>query len=214
METENMPQTNKEQTTTLINVENVENLENLEGQEKPEGSEASENSDHSDTPAIPDEPETSDNTENPECQNVPESPNDAEEANHLPTQEDRSEAFVMPTRAEDISEEDYLAAATLVSAIERELAAGAISGETLALLLKSVAYDRAIVTARHDGEVAGRNQRIDEYLQERRSEKSLPDLGRSPVNPHPTLPFTVIGGLSAADRKTIWERGNEKRHKR
>ena len=75
-----------------------------------------------------------------------------------------------------------------------------------------MAYDRAVVTARHEGEVAGRNVRIEEYMTERRKEQLLPDLGRSPAQPRPTLPYTVIGGLSAADRKSIWERGNEKRN--
>lgn len=91
---------------------------------------------------------------------------------------------------------------------------GKISSETLTTLLKSVDYDRAVDIARHEGEVAGRNMRIDEMMVRRRTPNDIPDLVQTPIHTRPSLSYTVIGGLSAADRKSIWERGNEKRHKR
>lgn len=201
MKTENTPQTSTEEITpptvesqekleSLEELENLENLESLENRESPEKPSPTESLISQDSPV------------------------EEEIITPLPEGKGIGGEALLPERTEDISEDDYQAATTLVSALEKEITAGTISSETLALLLKSVAYDRAVATAHHEGEVAGRNQRIDEYLQERRKEKDLPDLGRSPVQSRPTLPYTIIGGLTAADRKSIWERGNEKRHRR
>lgn len=179
----------------------LESIESLENQENPE----------SPTITLTEEAQASQEVEEAQA-----STNEAEATIPLITEtevEDNTR-WHLPVRSEDISEDDYQAASAIISTIEREITAGAISKETIAQLLKSVAFDRSVAIAHHEGEVAGRNQRIDEYMQERRKEKELPDLGRSPIQPRPTLPYTMIGGLSAADRKSIWERGNEKRHRK
>ncbi len=178
----------------------LESIESLENQENPE----------SPTITLTEEAQASQEVEEAQA-----STNEAEATIPLITEtevEDNTR-WHLPVRSEDISEDDYQAASAIISTIEREITAGAISNETIAQLLKSVVFDRSVAIAHHEGEVAGRNQRIDEYMQERRKEKELPDLGRSPIQPRPTLPYTMIGGLSAADRKSIWERGNEKRHR-
>ena len=204
MKTENTPQTSTEEITppTVESQEKLESLENLGNLEDLENQENQENL------------ESQEGLENLESLISQDSPLEEEIITPLPEGKGIGGEALLPERTEDISEDDYQAATTLVSALEKEITAGTISSETLALLLKSVAYDRAVATAHHEGEVAGRNQRIDEFLQERRKEKDLPDLGRSPVQSRPTLPYTIIGGLTAADRKSIWERGNEKRHRR
>lgn len=179
----------------------LESIESLENQENPE----------SPTITLTEEAQASQEVEEAQA-----STNEAEATIPLITEtevEDNTR-WHLPVRSEDISEDDYQAASAIISTIEREITAGAISNETIAQLLKSVAFDRSVAIAHHEGEVAGRNQRIDEYMQERRKEKELPDLGRSPIQPRSTLPYTMIGGLSAADRKSIWERGNEKRHRK
>ena len=208
---------NTETSGHLENQEGIANTENPDTIENPEGME------------ITEDQHVSENQEIPQPQEKLESPNpldnpidvDTEEKSPLTSMEEHrdetsedSAPLELPSRPEHISEEDYQVVSTIVTAIESEISTGAISDETLALLLKSVTYDRAVATARHEGEVAARNQRIDEYMQERRRKKDLPDLGRSTVMSPPTLPYTVIGGLSAADRKSIWERGNEKRLRR
>lgn len=179
----------------------LESIESLENQENPE----------SPTITLTEEAQASQEVEEAQA-----STNEAEET--IPpiteTEVEDNTRWHLPVRSEDISEDDYQAASAIISTIEREITAGAISNETIAQLLKSVVFDRSVAIAHHEGEVAGRNQRIDEYMQERRKEKELPDLGRSPIQPRPTLPYTMIGGLSAADRKSIWERGNEKRHRK
>ena len=183
---------------TLESIESLENQENQENQESP-------------TITLTEEAQASQEVEEAQA-----STNEAEATISLITEtevEDNTR-WHLPVRSEDISEDDYQAASAIISTIEREITAGAISNETIAQLLKSVVFDRSVAIAHHEGEVAGRNQRIDEYMQERRKEKELPDLGRSPIQPRSTLPYTMIGGLSAADRKSIWERGNEKRHRK
>ena len=221
METQDTPQMSTDKMEEIKSPEALGKQEDLEDLEK-EGDEAEsdERKNHEGKETAEDEAArdktAEDRAENPEesaDQISQASPVDGEETTPFsPWRGAGGEAF--PHRPENISEEDYDAATTLLTAIAEELSAGAISDETLTLLVKSAAYDRDVVAARHEGEVAGRNMRIDEYMTERRKQQDLPDLGRSPAQPRHTLPFTVIGGLSAADRKSIWERGNEKRNAR
>ena len=196
--------------------ENGKNEEYREPSDKPATLESIESLENQENPESPTITLTEEAQASQEDQEAQASTNEAEATIPLITEtevEDNTR-WHLPVRSEDISEDDYQAASAIISTIEREITAGAISNETIAQLLKSVVFDRSVAIAHHEGEVAGRNQRIDEYMQERRKEKELPDLGRSPIQPRPTLPYTMIGGLSAADRKSIWERGNEKRHRK
>lgn len=219
METKDTPLSSTDELTPAPSTEIQENGKNEEYREP------------SDKPATLESIESLENQENPESPTITltEEAQASQEVEEAQASTNKAEATIplitetevedntrwhLPVRSEDISEDDYQAASAIISTIEREITAGAISNETIAQLLKSVVFDRSVAIAHHEGEVAGRNQRIDEYMQERRKEKELPDLGRSPIQPRPTLPYTMIGGLSAADRKSIWERGNEKRHRK
>ena len=219
METKDTPLLSTDELTPAPSKEIQENGKNEEYREpsdKPETLESIESLENQENPESPTITLTEEAQASQEVEEAQASTNEAEATIPLITEtevEDNTR-WHLPMRSEDISEDDYQAASAIISTIEREITAGAISNETIAQLLKSVAFDRSIAIAHHEGEVAGRNQRIDEYMQERRKEKELPDLGRSPIQPRSTLPYTMIGGLSAADRKSIWERGNEKRHRK
>ena len=98
--------------------------------------------------------------------------------------------------------------------LAEELISGQLSEESIDMLRRSVRYDQDVADARRQGEIKGRNERIDEYMIERRKASEIHDLGTSTHHNKLTTPRHIIGGLSAADRTSIWERGNEKRIKR
>ena len=98
--------------------------------------------------------------------------------------------------------------------LAEELISGQLSEESIDMLRRSVRYDQDVADARRQGEIKGRNERIDEYMIERRKASEIHDLGTATHHNKPTTPRYIIGGLSAADRTSIWERGNEKRIKR
>ena len=78
-------------------------------------------------------------------------------------------------------------------------------------VLNALHYDRDVAQAGIDGEVRGRNTRIEELFEQRRKVADIHVLNGAAASVSPTPPPNILGGLTAADRQTIWERGNEKR---
>ena len=101
-----------------------------------------------------------------------------------------------------------------ISRLAEELLSGRLSDDTFDMLRRSVTYAQDMANARREGEIEGRNERIDEYLIERRKVSEIHDLSTTTPHNKAAIPQHIIGGLSAADRTSIWERGNEKRIKR
>lgn len=101
--------------------------------------------------------------------------------------------------------------ASLLKTVFEEYDKGAFSEQTLRSLRQAINYERDVQDAFRQGEIKGRNYRIEEYLIEHRNAEEVRQLGSSSAPSRPTPPASVIGGLSAADRKSIWERGNERR---
>ncbi len=99
----------------------------------------------------------------------------------------------------------------MATTLAQEIGKGMLSEKTTAMMLHALHYERDIANAAREGEIKGRNIRIDEYLIQRKKATSIHQPGNSAQTQRPTLPYSRIGGLSAADRQTIWERGNEKR---
>lgn len=101
-----------------------------------------------------------------------------------------------------------------ISRLAEELLSGRLSDDSIGMLRRSVTYAQDMANARREGEIEGRNERIDEYLIERRKVSEIHDLSTTTPHNKAAIPQHIIGGLSAADRTSIWERGNEKRIKR
>jgi hypothetical protein len=113
--------------------------------------------------------------------------------------------------SENISSEDREAMKQLLTTITDEITRGALSARTLECLSHALHYERDIALAAHEGEVKGRNAKIEEFLIERRSDADMhqvqTSIGQQPSAP----PYHIMGGLTAADRLSIWERGRERR---
>ena len=103
------------------------------------------------------------------------------------------------------------AMSTLLATLLDETSKGEIGETTLQILAHAVNYERDMLQAAREGEIKGRNMKIEEYLIERKSAEEVRQLGSTAAPSRPAPPASVIGGLSAADRMSIWERGHEKR---
>ena len=109
------------------------------------------------------------------------------------------------------TDNERLAMSTLLATLLDETTKGEIGETTLQILAHAVNYERDMLQAAREGEIKGRNMKIEEYLIERKSAEEVRQLGSSAAPSRPVPPASVIGGLSAADRMSIWERGHEKR---
>jgi outer membrane biosynthesis protein TonB len=148
-------------------------------------------------------PESPENPENPDTPESPESP-DTPQPPHAPDFK-LSEAFL------SLAEDDQEAAGHWLDLILTQLTNNALTAETLQMVLHALHYDHDVAQAGIDGEVKGRNARIEELFEQKRKTADIHMLGGAISHTPSTLPTDIIGGLSAADRQTIWERGNEKR---
>ena len=107
-----------------------------------------------------------------------------------------------------IDEKDRDQLITTLQSIADELTGSTVSDETLQKLARALSYERDIAQA----EIQGRNTRIEQLLAQQQSTSQIHQLAMtSPAPSRPAPPYSRIGGLSAADRQTIWERGKEKR---
>ena len=97
---------------------------------------------------------------------------------------------------------------TILQTIADELSGSSLSDETLQKIAHALSYERDVAQA----EIRGRNMRIEQLLAQQQATSQIHQLAMTAPSPsRPTPPYSRIGGLSAADRQTIWERGKEKR---
>jgi hypothetical protein len=112
-----------------------------------------------------------------------------------------------------LSESDQEAVGQWLDQLVIQLNQHSLTADSLQAVLHAIHYDRDVAQAGIDGEVRGRNTRIEDMFEQRRKAADIHVLGGAAQPTSPTLPPHILGGLSAADRQTIWERGNERRVK-
>lgn len=117
----------------------------------------------------------------------------------------QSEAFT------SLSESDQEAVGQWLDQLVTQLNQHSLTADSLQAVLHAIHYDRDVAQAGIDGEVRGRNTRIEDMFEQRRKAADIHVLDGAARPVSPTLPPHILGGLSAADRQTIWERGNERR---
>ena len=152
--------------------------------------------------------ETGDDAENADCEDTD------DEAEEEADEEHGDEGYCpaddrgcLPTTGDE-----HIDAVLLQMAEEQ--AAGAWSEATIALLRRALNYDADVAKARHEGEVAGRNVRIREFLIERREPEGIYNLSGGGSALAHDVPAERLGGLAAAERPNIWQRGGERRRRR
>ena len=112
-----------------------------------------------------------------------------------------------------LSASDQEAVGQWLDQLVTQLNQHSLTADSLQAVLHAIHYDRDVAQAGIDGEVRGRNTRIEDMFEQRRKAADIHVLGGAAQPVSPTLPPHILGGLSAADRQTIWERGNERRVK-
>lgn len=80
------------------------------------------------------------------------------------------------------------------------------------MAIKALDYDNAVAAAGEDGEIRGRNAKIEEQMEKPKKGDGIPYGGGS-MTPQRTAPMKMEGALARMGKPSIWEKGNEKRTK-
>ena len=89
-----------------------------------------------------------------------------------------------------------------------QMAGGEMTADMLQMVMRGLTYDSAVAVARHEGEVEGRNSRIEQILDDR-MQRGDTCADNSDERTCGWLP--ELGALNKAGRLSIWERGRERR---
>lgn len=113
------------------------------------------------------------------------------------------------------TDEEVDAAFGLLLDIVRNGLRGIFTPEAFKMAFKAISHDADVETASQDGEVRGRNAKIDEKLRKEKKGDGTEPLGGKNGAPMQKQEKRDLGALDRFDdgMKTIWERGNEKRTK-
>ncbi len=124
---------------------------------------------------------------------------------------ERAEEACMAITSDNLDDNERQSLTELIRSLVKDIEKGKMGKRTIKKLRHALHYDEDLATAAREGEIKGRNTKIEEFLAERKRTAHM----HCPVGTHgnikPTPPSDIIGGLAAADRKNIWERGNERR---
>jgi len=113
---------------------------------------------------------------------------------------------------EGLSDEEVQSRLVALGDIARDVILGKITREVFDMAGKAMHYDQDVSAASQEGEVRGRNAKIDATLRKQSKNDGTAALdgkaGGAPMQPRPDL--GALGRLGD-NNKTIWERGGEKR---
>lgn len=116
-----------------------------------------------------------------------------------------------------ISDEDIDTAVTALSKLCGDFILGKIAPESIEMMLKAQNYDADIEQAQMEGEVAGRNAKIEEKLRKGKKGDGTVTLdgknGKANTNNQPKKDLGALERYDS-DNKSIFERGGEKRIQR
>lgn len=103
-----------------------------------------------------------------------------------------------------------------LATINRDYMLGKITPETVELMLKAINYEADIETAAMEGEVAGRNAKIEEKLRKSKKGDGTAQIGSKHGDNPDRGPRRGLGALDRYEESSgsIWDKGEEKRTKR
>lgn len=112
-----------------------------------------------------------------------------------------------------VDDKDIDKAVTALSKLCGDFILGKIAPEAIEMMLKAQNYDADIEQAQMEGEVAGRNSKIEERLRKSQKGDGTATLDGKNGNAGDTRPKRDLGALERYDgsNKSIFERGGEKR---
>lgn len=110
-----------------------------------------------------------------------------------------------------LSDEQVDAAMAFLEKIVADGTVGIFSPESIKMAHKAISHDADVAQAAREGEVKGRNTKIEEKLRtKKRSDGTAPLDGKNDIRPSRSMPS--LGALERfADDENVWERGKKKR---
>lgn len=128
---------------------------------------------------------------------------------------DASLAYAQQLQDKGVPEEKVDAAFALLLKIAQDGLKGIFAPESFELAMKANGYDKDVQAAGEDGEVRGRNAKIDEKLRKSKRGDGLAPLAGQNGAPASDMPKRDLGALNRYDEglQNIWERGGERRTK-
>lgn len=115
-----------------------------------------------------------------------------------------------------LSDEEIESAMNLLQTISTDFILGKITPETMKIAFKAISHDADVEQARREGEVAGKNAKIEEKLKGKKGAEDLPpDLGgRSGGVPEPPKSFGAALDKYGPGRKGAWDAPETRTSKR
>jgi hypothetical protein len=124
------------------------------------------------------------------------------------------EAIDAMQKERGLSDEQIDEAMTVLIEIVKDAVVGKFTAESIGLALKAKGFDAAVAAADHEGEVRGRNAKIEEKYRERSRGDGGAVLNGSNNVSKPVKSRPSLGALDKfAEGDDIWSRGGEKRKK-
>lgn len=114
-----------------------------------------------------------------------------------------------------LSDDEIDAAMELIATISKDFIVGKITPETMKIAFNAINHDNDVATAGEEGEVRGRNAKIEEKLRKSKKGDGTASLNGKNGSPKPAKPQKSLGALEhyGNGNQSIWERGGEKRTK-
>lgn len=114
-----------------------------------------------------------------------------------------------------LSDEQIDAGMELLASISGDFIIGRITPETMKIIFNAINHDMDVASAGEEGEIRGRNAKIEEKLRKSKKGDGTASLDGRNGSPGPARPKQGLGVLDGFDdnNKNIWERGGEKRRK-
>lgn len=125
-----------------------------------------------------------------------------------PEQRERSLLTLSTEHKGEYDEKALADAVAWIGKTWERMSAGELPVDLLPMVIRSQAYESAVAVARHEGEVEGRNSRIEQIIDDRMLSGAV---WREGNDERSCGWLTELGALNNASRLTIWERGGERR---
>ena len=123
-------------------------------------------------------------------------------------------ATIEQVQQEDgLSDDDIDGAMEFLIGIMRDALVGKFTGDSIRMAIKAIRHDDDVSLADHEGEIRGRNSKIEEKLRKKGHGDGTANLaGKNGGGNGGSRPMPDLGAIERFnDTRNIWERGGEKR---
>lgn len=140
----------------------------------------------------------------------------AQERNFEEQYQQNTDTITLPAieqvKTEDgLTDDDINEAMVWLTDMMKDAVLGKFTAETIRMAIKAVKHDTDVELADREGEVRGRNAKIEEKLRTQGQGDGTANLSGKNAGGGQSRQMPDLGALGRADSSSIWERGGEKR---